>query len=174
MKRALTTLGFLGMLTLSLGGAAWSGQEDIDQHKACVHCGMDRKAFDYSRMLVQYADGSSVGTCSIHCVAIELNAKKGPKVTAILVADRDTRELLAAEKAVWVMGGSKKGVMTAVPKWAFAKKEAADAFVKENGGKIVSWEDALQAAQKEISGPMMKKHPGSHSDAGMPGGKATP
>lgn len=42
--------------------------------------------------------------------------------------------LIDAEKAFWVIGGSKPGVMTKRAKWAFEKKEAADKFMLDNGG----------------------------------------
>jgi hypothetical protein len=69
---------------------------------------------------------------------------------AIRVADLNTQALLDAEKAVWVLGGSKPGVMTRRAKWAFADRPAAEAFVKANGGTIVSFEDAVKAAYEDL------------------------
>ncbi len=40
--------------------------------------------------------------------------------------------------------------MTKRAKWAFAERAAADAFVKENGGTIVSFEDAVKAAYEDL------------------------
>jgi copper chaperone NosL len=124
---------------------------DIDQHRSCANCGMDRKAYGFSRMLVQYQDGTVAGACSLHCAVIELNANPGRTVTSLLVADRDSRALLAAEKAIWVMGGKKRGVMTELPTWAFQSKEGAEVFMRANGGKIVPWAEALATAQKEAA-----------------------
>jgi len=121
--------------------------EDIEQHRLCDQCGMDRKAYGYSRILIVYEDGSQVGACSLHCAVIELNEHKGKKVKSLLVADRDTRRLIDADRAVWVLGGKKRGVMTDRAKWAFSATVAAQAFIKANGGKIASWEDALAAAR---------------------------
>ncbi len=45
-------------------------QDDIDAHRSCASCGMDRKAYGYSRMLIQYEDGAMVGTCSLHCAVV--------------------------------------------------------------------------------------------------------
>jgi nitrous oxide reductase accessory protein NosL len=58
-----------------------------------------------------------------------------------------------AKKAVWVIGGKKSGVMTALPKWSFADKKDADAFIKTNGGKLASFDDALKAAVEENTDP---------------------
>lgn len=141
--------GIPAALLLLLLAASAFAQDDIGKHRACSDCGMDRKAYGYSRMLIRYQDGTEVGTCSLHCVAVELDRAKDKAVKSILVADRESRELVEAEKAAWVIGGKKRGVMTAVPKWAFAAPAAAEAFVKAHGGKVVPWAEALEAARKE-------------------------
>jgi len=141
-------------LLASLLFTTWSAQaSDIDEHRDCVYCGMDRKAYGFSRMLIQYQDGAVVGVCSLHCAVIELDAHSGRAVTSLLVADRDTRTMVEAAKAFWVMGGKKRGVMTARPKWAFSSKEAAEAFITANGGQIVTWEEALASARAEEAKP---------------------
>ena len=134
---------------LLLAPAALLAQDDIARHRSCSECGMDRKQYGYSRMLIEYPDGAEVGTCSLHCAAEVLERTKDKSPKAVRAADRDSRELVAAEQAAWVVGGKKKGVMTEAPKWAFGTKGAAEAFVKANGGKIVPWAEALEAAKKE-------------------------
>jgi copper chaperone NosL len=124
-------------------------QDDISEHRACVNCGMDRKAFGFSRMLLQYEDGSAQGVCSLHCAVVTLDANPGRKVKALLVADRDSRTLINAEQANWVIGGRRRGVMTQQPKWAFQSKDKAEAFIKEHGGQLVTWAEALAAAREE-------------------------
>ena len=126
-------------------------QDDINDHRSCVNCGMDRKAYGFSRMLIQYEDGSALGVCSLHCAVVELDANPGRKVKDLLVADRDNRTLINAEQANWVMGGGKRGVMTQQPKWAFQSRESAEAFIKANGGKLVTWAEALAAAREEAA-----------------------
>jgi hypothetical protein len=100
-------------------------------------------------VLINFTDAPQIGVCSLHCAVIKLNAHKDKKVKSLLVADRDSHGLVAAEKATWVIGGKKRGVMTQRPKWAFATNAAAKAFVAANGGKIVSWDDALAAARED-------------------------
>ena len=151
MRRRIFLI-FSTVAMLSLFSLSAFADTDIDQHRECKHCGMDRKAFGYSRMLVEYKDGKSVGICSLHCVVTELNSKGG-EVISFKVADRNTRELIDAEKAVWIIGGSKRGVMTMRAKWAFATREAAQIFVDDYGGTIVTWNEALAAA-KEDAAPM--------------------
>ena len=138
---------------LLMAGATAFAQEDISEHPKCAHCGMDRKAYGFSRMLIVYDDGSKVGVCSLHCAVIDLEAKKGRKAKSLLVSARDTRSLIEAETAVWVMGGRKRGVMTQRPKWAFSDKIAAHAFIDVSGGTIVSWSDVLAAAREDAKLP---------------------
>ena len=68
---------------------------------------MDRVAFSYSRMTIVYADGTSSGTCSLNCAAVEMKENKGKKVKSLNVADFNSRKLMDARAATWVIGGSK-------------------------------------------------------------------
>jgi copper chaperone NosL len=149
MKRSCMIIVFAAAL-LCCWSEAFS-QDDISDHRDCASCGMDRKAYGFSRMLVQFEDGTVLGACSLHCVVIELDANRKRSVKAVLAADRNTRALINAEKAVWVMGGAKRGVMTERPKWAFETKASAEAFIKEQGGSIVTWDDALAAAREDAA-----------------------
>ena len=151
LKSKFAITAVLTLVLFSMTELNALAQDDIDAHRSCAVCGMDRKAFGYSRMLVQYEDGSAKGVCSLRCAVVELNANKVQKVKALLVADRDARTLIDVEQAIWVLGGSKRGVMTQEPKWAFQSKTGADAFIKANGGKIVTWTEALAAARNEIA-----------------------
>ena len=58
--------------------------------------------------------------------------------------------LVDAEKAYWVLGGNKPGVMTKRAKWAFAKKEDAEKFMAENGGSAITFEQAFKAAYEDM------------------------
>jgi copper chaperone NosL len=126
------------------------GQEDIKKFPSCKFCGMDREKFAHSRMFIEYDDGTSEGTCSIHCTAIDLILKidKAPK--AIRVGDYSTKNLIDAEKAFWVIGGSKMGVMTKRAKWAFEKKGNAEKFTSENGGSLAAFDEAIKAAYEDM------------------------
>ncbi|NJD91713.1 MAG: hypothetical protein FIA91_09395 [Geobacter sp.] len=95
----------ISALLLSVLSSYVAAESDIEAQRSCNYCGMDRKAYGYSRMVVVYDDGAQVGTCSLHCTVTELKASGGRKVKALLVADRDTRKLIPAESAIWVMGG---------------------------------------------------------------------
>ena len=149
-KRTVVSASFATVILVCLGLAVHAS-DDIDAHRHCTNCGMDRKAYGFSRMLLRFDNGTEVGVCSLHCAAVEMESKKDSKPGSILVADRDTRTLIRAEQAVWVAGGNKRGVMTDHPSWAFSTKASADTFISEYGGRLATWQDVLAEAQKEIS-----------------------
>jgi copper chaperone NosL len=149
MKLRLICCSMLGVLLFCITLAVALDLDDIAAHRTCSNCGMDRKSYGYSRALVRYSDGSEVGCCSLNCAVKDLKVHPERKLQALLVADRDTLELLDASKAYWVMGGKKRGVMTGLPKWAFAGRDAAETFLKRYGGTPASWEAVLQEAQSE-------------------------
>lgn len=148
MKKRVLSVALMAALLLT--GVYAIAQQDVDSHGSCKYCGMDRKMFAHSRMLLVYDDGSQLGSCSLHCVAVDLalNIDKTPKT--IQVADFNTKNLVDAEKAIWVLGGEKPGVMTKRAKWAFDKKEDAEAFVKANGGSLADFETAIKAAYEDM------------------------
>jgi len=150
------------LLVLSLGSVCLAAETKVEAPDACVHCGMDRTKFGHSRMIVSYSDGSSAGTCSLNCVVTDMSKNTGKTVKSFQVADYNTRKLTDARTAAWVIGGSKRGVMTPVAKWAFADKKDADAFIKANGGKPATFDDALKAAEGERAAKEHSRKPAEH------------
>ncbi len=142
----------LAVFCLLTSSMLWAQGEDVKQMPACKYCGMNREQFAHSRVFIEYDDGTAVGTCSIHCAAVELALQidKTPKV--IMVGDHGSKSLTDAEKAFWVMGGSKMGVMTKRAKWAFEKKEDAEKFIKENGGELSTFDGVIKAAYEDMYG----------------------
>jgi copper chaperone NosL len=127
-----------------------SNKKDVKQVSSCKNCGMNRQQFAHSRVLVVYDDGKREGFCSIHCAAVDLavNIDRTPK--RIFVGDYRTKELIDAENAFWVIGGSRSGVMTKRAKWAFSTREDADAFVKEFGGSRGVFDATMKATYEDM------------------------
>jgi copper chaperone NosL len=139
---ALAVVAAVALLGASAG--------DIQQSPSCKYCGMDREKFSHSRMLIEYEDGTSMGTCSIHCAAVELGLSIDKTPKSILVGDYGTKKLIDAEKAVWVIGGNKPGVMTKRAKWAFENKADAEAFIKENTGILASFDEVIKSSYEDM------------------------
>jgi len=143
--------GFMAALLVLIGTMAWAQvAEDIQKYPNCKYCGMDRQKFAHSRMLIEYTDGTGFGSCSIHCLAVDLaqSIDKTPK--SIQVGDYQTKNLIDAEKASWVIGGNQPGVMTKRAKWAFATQQGAEGFIKEKQGKLASFDDAMKATYEDM------------------------
>jgi copper chaperone NosL len=149
MKKKVFAMVVLGMFCM-LVSANLFASDDVSKHKSCPHCGMDRGQFAHSRMLIVYDDGTEVGACSLHCAAIDLaiNIDKTPKM--IYVGDFNTKKLVDAEQAFWVIGGNKPGVMTKRAKWAFETKADTEAFTKKEGGVMANFDEAIKASYEDI------------------------
>jgi len=135
--------------------------DKIEAPDACKHCGMNRTKFAHSRMVVTYTDGSSTGTCSINCAVTDIRESK-KEIKSLQVADFNTKKLINAKTATWVIGGSIKGVMTKTPKWAFAEKSDAEAFIIVNGGQIVTFDELFKAAERDEAERAKRMKPQEH------------
>lgn len=120
--------------------------QKVENPAKCQNCGMDRTAFAASRVLIAFVDGTTVGTCSINCAHDEATKNASKKIKNIKVADYASKKLIDAKKATWVIGGRKQGVMSATAKWAFEDRAGAERFIKENGGKTATFDEAWKAA----------------------------
>ena len=125
------------------GAAAVAAEKDVEKIPSCQYCGMDRQKFGATRMLIEYENGSAIGTCSIHCAAVDLAQSFGKAIKALKAADFGSGALIDAEKAVWVVGAGLPGVMAAKSRVAFADKADAEAFRKEKGGEIADFNAAI-------------------------------
>ncbi len=177
LKKFTTSFAILFILVqLFCVRTSFAGNEaaTIENPTSCKVCGMDRNVYVRSRMLIVYTDGTTVGLCSFHCAAEEMRGNKEKQVKSITVADYATTKLIDAKTATWVIGGSKPGVMTYLPEWAFAEEQEAQAFVKEYGGKVSTFDEAQKAAEDDVAkaGAMNHDHQGhmghdmNHMDMG--------
>ena len=148
MKRSAAIVFVMFLLVFGISSAAVA--EHMHGKDGCPLCGMDKEKFGHTWMTIEYDDGSKTGFCSIHCAAIELATRIDKTPAKIEVGDYTTKQQIDAEKAFWVIGGNKPGVMSKRAKWAFGKKADAEAFMKENGGTIASFDEAMKAAYEDM------------------------
>ncbi|MBU3984466.1 MAG: nitrous oxide reductase accessory protein NosL [Proteobacteria bacterium] len=148
MKRGFFFV-MLVVFTLSLAGVVVA-QDDMQKEPSCKLCGMDRAKFAHSRMFVTYDDGTTIGTYSIHCLAIDLAVNIDKTPSSLEVGDFNSKNLIDAEKAFWVIGGNKPGVMTTQAKWAFEKKEDAERFIMGNSGTLATFDEAMKATYESM------------------------
>lgn len=144
MSRSIYFLTMLLMLSCS---SSFAGV--VESPASCRQCMMDRSRSAQTRVLISYDDGSSSGLCSISCAATELKQNKDKQVKSFQVADYSTSELIEAQEATWVVGGSKEGGMNSPAKWAFARRETAQSFVTENGGELSTFAQLMVLADRQ-------------------------
>ncbi|KYJ86144.1 nitrous oxide reductase accessory protein NosL [Sulfurovum riftiae] len=114
----------------------------------CPQCGMTLPMF-YKTNHAATVDGKVKQYCSMHCLVEDM--QNGAKPTDIKVVDVESLKFIDASKAFYVVGSSKKGTMTMVSKYAFASKEAAEAFAKANGGRVTDFAGAMAEAKKDFA-----------------------
>lgn len=128
---------------------------DIGKYAKCPYCGMDRKQYHHSRMLVQYSDDLADGVCSLHCAAISLSLNVDREPKAIWVGDNaapgDIKPLVEVDKATFLVGSQLPGVMTANSKVAYGNEDAAKAAQATQGGELVKFDQALLTAYTDMS-----------------------
>jgi len=129
-------------------------ENDLEKTPKCPYCGMDRKMFHHSRMVVHYSDDLADGTCSLHCASISLSLNVDREPKGIYVADNaaaDPKPLVEVGKATFLIGSSIKGVMSRRSKVAYASEEAAKASQAANGGELADFDKALLAAYSDMA-----------------------
>jgi nitrous oxide reductase accessory protein NosL len=132
-----------------------ANENDIEKYPKCPYCGMDRKQYHHSRMLVQYSDDLADGTCSLHCSALSLSLNVDREPKALWVGDNaaagDVKPLVEVDKASFLVGSKLPGVMTANSKVAYGTEEAAKVAQAANGGELVKFDQALLFAYTDMS-----------------------
>jgi nitrous oxide reductase accessory protein NosL len=77
---------------------------------------------------------------------------KAADIGAIYVADYNTKTLSDAKKAFFVLGSRALGPMNDPNLPAFATRDAADAFVKAQGGKVLAFGEVTRDVIKSLNG----------------------
>ena len=149
MQRIALFFGFIVLLAVSAPVFA-GDQDDIEKHPECPICGMDRAKFAHSRMLLEHDNGASIGFCAIRCTAVNMAMFVDMVPQSFGVGDYNTKKLIDAEKAFWVIGGDQTGVMTKRAKWAFETKADAEKFIAAHGGTLSTFEQAMEAAYADM------------------------
>ena len=130
-------------------------ENDIEKYPRCTYCGMDRRRFHHSRMLIHYGDGTVDPLCSIRCAVNSLSLHLGKMPVALWVGDNaastDPLPLTDAEQATYLIGSSIRGVMTRRSKVAYSKADAAATSKAANGGETANFDATLLAAYDDVA-----------------------
>lgn len=125
--------------------------QDGKSKNFCLICGMTLPMFYKTNHAAK--DGETMKQyCSIHCL-IEDKIVNKSDLKELLVVDNTSKKFIKVEEAFYVVGSSKPATMAMVSKYAFAKKEDAINFAKQNGGEIKNFdvvsEIVAQSLEKE-------------------------
>jgi len=123
-------------------------ENELEKYPKCPYCGMDRKEHHRTRMLVQYSDDLTDGTCSIHCLALSLGVNIDREPKNIWGPDygsgSEPRPLLPVDNLTYLIGADLKHAMTKKSKHSFAAADVAKEFQAKHGGVPGNFNDALR------------------------------
>ena len=120
------------------------------KHKeSCAICGMHLPTFYKTNHVADTKEGTKQ-YCSLHCVVHDNEINK-TDLKNLRVVDTNSLKMIDALLAYYVVGSSKAGTMSRVSKYAFAKRDEAEAFAKAFGGKVMKFYDAYDVAKKDFS-----------------------
>jgi len=141
-KTAIAAIAVLSIVAFAVLATA--------EERRCDNCMMKVADDSPYRMTATFDDGTVEHLCSLFCASIvRERAKEDGKNVELTVVDYNTGEELKAEDAVWVEGSDIKKMMSDEARVAFKDKASAEAFVEDNGGKIISFDEAYDHSVKE-------------------------
>ncbi len=115
----------------------------------CPVCGMNIKAFYKTSHASHLQNETPRQYCSIRCLVVDMQ-EYGIDTNSIEVVDAHTQKFINAKSAFYVVNSKVKGTMSKVSKLAFASKVDAQNFIKKYKGKIVTFNEALDMAEKSL------------------------
>lgn len=140
MKKGIVIL----MVLLLWGGLMFGVVQAADQ-KYCPLCSMNLQMFWKTTHWLTFSDGMKTGYCSIHC-ASKAYEKRTLEIDKWEVADYDTKLLINAYKAHFLIGSDLPGTMTPISKLAFGSVSTAQEYQKKHQGTVSDFNRALEKA----------------------------
>jgi len=126
------------LLTFSTATAAVAAEKP-----ACRLCGMYIDQYQHTATLLVDKNGRETATCGVADMIRFIEDSGGPDAfTSIKVVDWNTRQKINAASATYIIGSDL--VPDMIPNIiAFSSKEAAEQFISEHGGGLMSFTQAL-------------------------------
>jgi nitrous oxide reductase accessory protein NosL len=123
--------------------SAWAG--DIER---CIVCGMNVSKYPHSRYVVETTDGKKYTTCGVQC-GLTLHLRFKDQWKSATATDLLSNRPFDVKKGFYVY---KSSVITDMAPGfiAFKRKVDAEKFAKGFGGKVVTYEEALERWKKKM------------------------
>jgi nitrous oxide reductase accessory protein NosL len=140
MKKPLLTMFFVAIMSVIVYAA-----------DRCIQCGMRVDEAKRQYFVVTTKDGKKQKTCNQGCAVIFMENIKG-EVKSVEAVDYNTGKTIRARDAFYVKGSNVKPVMGGESVVSFSKKEDAERFQKEQGGRLMTYDELFEAAEEEHKG----------------------
>ncbi len=137
MKKSIYLFTLVMITILLLGSLSWGGEI-----KRCIICGMDVSKYPHTRYVVTTTEGKDFMTCGVQC-GLTLHLQLKEKFKSATATDLLSNRSFDAQKGFYVY---KSTVITDMAPGfiAFATKMNAEKFQKGFGGKVVTYQEALE------------------------------
>lgn len=119
-----------------------------EHNKSCILCGMNLVKF-YKTSHIATQNNKKIQFCSLHCLTEYLD--EGNELKNPMVVDVVSLQMIPVLEANYVVGSRVKGTMSKVSKYAFKNLDDAKAFQAKNGGEILDFHGALEAAREDFN-----------------------
>jgi len=119
------------------------------QKEWCPVCGMKIESFYKTSHAATLPNGEKRQYCSIRCLAVDMQ-EYSIDLATVEAVDAHSEKIIKAQEAFYVLGSEVPGTMSKTSKLAFEKKSDAEAFSKEHGGTLATFEEALAHAKDSL------------------------
>ena len=143
IKKRIYRLALFALVLLIISTMSWG-----DEIKRCIVCGMDVSKYLHTRYVVKTTDGEEFVTCGIQC-GLTLHLRLKEKFKSATAADLLSNRSFDAQKGFYVY---KSTVITDMAPGfiAFVTRANAEKFQKGFGGKVVTYQEALEIWKEQM------------------------
>jgi len=136
-------LNFWIIIILLMNTIAWSGEV-----KRCILCGMDVSKYPHTRYVVKTTDGEEFIACGVQC-GLTLHLRLKEKFKSATATDLLSNRPFDAQKGFYVY---KSTVITDMAPGfiSFVTRVNAEKFQKGFGGKVVTYQEALEIWKEQM------------------------
>jgi len=131
------------MLIVMMSPISWSGEV-----KRCNVCGMDVSKYPHTKYVVKTTEGEEFYTCGVQCgLALHLRLKE--KFKSATATDLLSNRPFDAQKGFYVYRSTV--ITDMAPGFvAFSTRTNAEKFQKGFGGKVVTYQEALEIWKEQM------------------------
>ncbi len=143
MKKSIYLLTLIFVSILMMNPFSWAGEV-----KRCMVCGMDVSKYPHTRYVVTTTDGKEFQTCGVQC-GLTLHLRLKEKFKSATATDLLSNRSFDAQKGFYVY---KSSVITDMAPGfiSFVTRANAEKFQKGFGGKVVTYQEALEIWKEQM------------------------